>query len=317
MPAFTYPPQAPLALTPAGFTGALPVENFTPGAHCRDNAIVVFSAGTAAEGLFMLGGVFDAGDTITYNIDGSGPITLIVASLSQAITALVASINANTLTNLVTARVVPLPAPTGRSILLVANTPGVAGNAITIVISTTSTTGEVAASAGTLAGGSVLVTPGIIPAPVNVASGIVGLAQHDSNANYGGTIIPPAPIQNVFGVSQVGGLLPISPSQTIVATLGYGVTVGINLTPSTGWIAGGTQQATIGTPVGLNIDPVTGFYVADPTLSNLVAFIVGKINGPFASSEALYPGAGSDVGNLGARVRIAFNAAALAVLIGE
>jgi len=237
--------------------------------------------------------------------------------LNEALAALVASINFNTATTLVTAQVVPSPFPPGQSILLTANTPGVGGNAITIVIATTSVTGEVAASAATLAGGSILVTPGIIPAPVNVATGIVGLAQHDSNANYGGTIIPPAPIQNVFGISQVGGLLPISPSQTLVVTFGFGVALGINLTATTGWVSGGTQQATLGTPVGLNIDPVTGFYVADPTSTNLVAVITGKINGPFASSEALYPGAGSDVGNLGARVRIVFNLAALAVSLGE
>lgn len=317
MPALIYPAQCPMALSPAGFTGALPVENFTPAAHCKDCDFVVFSAGTAAEGLFILGGTFVAGDTITYNIAGSGAHTIPVLGLDEALSALVASINANTATTLVTAQVVPMPFPPGQSILLIANTPGVGGNAITIVISTTSVTGSVAASAATLAGGSALVTPGIIPAPVNVATGIVGLAQHDSNANYGGVMIPPAPIQNVFGVSQVGGLLPISPSQTIVATLGYGVEVGINLTQTTGWISGGAQQASIGTPVGLNIDPVTGYYVADPTLTNLVAFVVGKINGPFASSNALYPGGQSDQGNLGTRVRIAFNAAALAVLVGE
>jgi len=315
MPALIYPAQAPLALTPAGFTGALPVDNYTAAAHCSDNAIVVLSAGTAAEGLFILGGTFVSGDTITYNVNGSGATVIPVTSSAQALAAVVASINARTALTLVTAQVVPLPS--GQVILMTANVAGVGGNAITIVISTTSVTGSVAASNATLAGGSVLVTPGIIPAPVNVAVGIVGIAQHDSNNNYGGTINPPAPTQNVFGVSQVGGLLPISPSQTIVATLGYGVEVAINLTQSTGWIAGGTQQATLGTPVGLNIDPVTGFYVADPTLSNLVAFVVGKINGPFASSNALRPGAGSDVGNLGTRVRIAFNAAALAVLAGE
>lgn len=317
MPPFLYPPQAPLALTPSGWTGALPIDSFTPAAHIHDNDIVVLSAGTAAEGLFILGGSFVAGDTITYTINGAAAVTLIVVSLNEALIAINNSINALTGTLLVTSRVVPGPQPPAQALLLRANTPGVAGNAITIVITTTSVTGSVAASAGTLAGGSALVTPGIIPAPVNVAGGIVGLAQHDSNANYGGTIFPPAPIQNVFGVSQVGGLLPISPLQTLVVTLGFGVTLGINLTAVTGWVSGGTVQANIGTPVGLAIDPVTHFYLADPSATNLVAVITGKINGPFASSEALYPGAGSDVGNLGARVRIAFTQASLAVIIGE
>jgi hypothetical protein len=315
MAAIVYPAQAPLAFSPSGFTGALPVANFSPAAHCTDNAIVVLSTGTAAEGLYVLGGTFVAGDTITYDINGAGAVVVPVVSLANALTSVVNSINLNSATTLVTAQVVPSPTPPGQSILLIANTAGVGGNAITMTISTTSVTGEAVATSATLLGGSALVTPGIVPAAVNVASNIVGIAQHDSNANYGGILNPPIPprntqLQNVFGVSQVGGLLPLSPSQTIVATLGFGVEVSINLTQSTGWVSGGAQQANIGTPVGLNIDPVTGFYIADPTLSNLVAFVTGKINGPFANP-------GDDVGNLGTRVRIAFNAAALAVLIGE
>lgn len=315
MPAIIYPAQAPLALSPAGFTGALPVGNFTAAAHVQDNAFVVFNAGTQAEGLFVLGGSFVPGDTITYNINGAGATVLAVTSLQEALSALVSSINAGTVANLVTAQIVPSPTPPGQAILLIANTAGVGGNSITMVISTTSAVGEAVATSATLLGGSALVTPGIVPAAANVATGIVGLAQHDSYANYGGILNPPIPpqntqIQNVFGVSQVGGLLPLSPSQTIVASLGYGIEVGINLTPSTGWVSGGAQHVNLGSAVGLNIDPVTGFYVADPTLSNLVATITGKINGPFANP-------GDDVGNLGTRVRIAFNVASLAVIIGE
>lgn len=315
MPPIVYPAQAPQALSPAGFTGALPVGNFTAAAHCRDNSFVVFNAGTAAEGLYVLGGSFASGDTITYNINGAGATVLAVTSMSQALSALVASINAATAATLVTAQIVPSPAPAGQAILLLANTAGTAGNSISMTISTTSSTGEVTATSATLLGGSALVTPGIVPAAVNVATGIVGLAQHDSNANYGGILNPPiAPgnsqIQNVFGVSQVGGLLPLSPSQTIVASLGYGIEVSINLTPTTGWLSGGSQHVGLGSGVGLNIDPVTGFYVADPTLGNLVAVVTGKINGPFANP-------GDDVGNLGTRVRIAFNVASLAVIIGE
>lgn len=146
----------------------------------------------------------------------------------------------------------------------------------------------------------------IAPAPANVAGGIAGIAQHDSNANYGGTTAGAgpvvAPIQNVFGLSQVGTLLPPSPGQTIVAALGSPVLVAINLTSTTGWITGGTQQANIGTPVGLAIDSTTGYYVADPTASNIVAVINGKINGPSFGTN----------GDLGVRVLIAMNAAALA-----
>lgn len=315
MPPIVYPAQAPLAFSPSGFTGALPVQNFTAAQHCRDNAIVVLSAGTAAEGLYVLGGTFIAGDTITYNINGAGATVLAVTSLQQALSSLVASINAATAANLVTAQIVPSPQPSGQAVLLIANTAGVGGNSITMVISTTSATGEAVATSATLLGGSALITPGIAPAAVNVATNIVGIAQHDSYANYGGILNPPIPpnnvqIQNVFGVSQVGGLLPLSPSQTIVATLGYGIECAINLTATTGWVSGGAQHVNIGSAVGLNIDAVTGFYVADPTLGNLVATITGKVNGPFANP-------GDDVGNLGTRVRIVFNAASLAVIVGE
>jgi hypothetical protein len=315
MAAIVYPAQAPLAFSPSGFTGALPVANFSPAAHCQDNAIVVLSTGTQAEGLYVLGGTFVAGDTITYNINGAGAVVVPVTSLANALAAVVLSINTNTATTLVTAQIVPSPTPPGQAILLIANTSGVGGNAITMVISTTSVTGEAVATSATLLGGSALVTPGIVPAAVNVATNIVGLAQHDSNANYAGILNPPiAPgnqqLQNVFGVSQVGGLLPLSPSQTIVATLGYGIECAINLTKTTGWVSGGTQHVNLGSPVGLNIDPTTGFYVADPTLSNLVATITGKVNGPFAVP-------GDDVGNLGTRVRVVFNVASLAVIIGE
>jgi hypothetical protein len=104
MAAITYPAQAPLAFSPAGFTGALPVANFSPAAHCQDNAIVVLSTGTQAEGLFVLGGSFVTGDTITYNINGAGATVVAVSSLANALSAVVASSNTNTATTVVTAQ---------------------------------------------------------------------------------------------------------------------------------------------------------------------------------------------------------------------
>ncbi len=153
----------------------------------------------------------------------------------------------------------------------------------------------------------VLSGSGIAPAAANVANGIVGIAQHDSSLNYGGQ--SPTSTFNpnlLLGISNVGTLMPASPGQTIVAKLGAPTLVEINLTVSTGWISGGTQQAHLGTPVGIAIDGTTGFYVADPTASNIVATISDKINGPFAVP-------GGDVGNLGTRILIEFLPAVLAV----
>lgn len=150
----------------------------------------------------------------------------------------------------------------------------------------------------------------IAPAGANVAGGIAGIAQHDSNSAYGGTTAGSgpvvAPIQNVFGLSEVGTLLPPSPGQTIVAALGLPVVVAINLTATTGWQSGGSQQATYATAVGLAIDSTTGYYLADPTASNKVAVVTGKINGPSFGG----------VGDLGARVLIEMNASALAIQEG-
>lgn len=153
----------------------------------------------------------------------------------------------------------------------------------------------------------VLSSGNIAPAAANAANNIVGIAQHDSNANWGGQSATASfNIQNVLGVSQVGTLLPPSPAQTLVAVIDPPVDVQMNLTATTGWVSGGTQQANVGTSIGLAIDGTTGFYVADPTASNLVAEIIGKVNGPFTMP-------GNDVGNLAVRVIVRFFPSVLAV----
>lgn len=148
----------------------------------------------------------------------------------------------------------------------------------------------------------------IATATANVSGNIAGIAQHDSNANFGGG----TGINVTIGSTQVGtGLFPASPGQTIVVPLGSPAIVAINLTATTGWISGGTQQANIGTQVGLAIDGTTGFFLADPTASNKVATIVGIQDG------VVLGGTESLAGNLGARVYVAFLSSALAIQQGQ
>jgi len=145
----------------------------------------------------------------------------------------------------------------------------------------------------------------IAPAAANAAGSIAGIAQGDSVAVFQQD---DTGLQGVFGADNVNtGLLPAGPGLTRVATLGAPVVVEISLTPTTGWVSGGSQQADIGTAVGLAIDGGTGFYLADPTASNKVAVIDSKVEGPGKGGE----------GDLGGRVRVVFNAAALAVQQGQ
>ena len=139
----------------------------------------------------------------------------------------------------------------------------------------------------------------------NVASGIIGIAQHDSNAVYDQITTG---LQAVFGSSQENtGLFPGTPGEVLVVTLGANIIVAINLSALTGWVSGGTYQAALGTAVGLGIDGTTGFFYADPNASNKVATVSQKIIGP---------GFGG-VGDLGARVYIAFTPADLSPVTGH
>ena len=162
----------------------------------------------------------------------------------------------------------------------------------------------------------VLSAGSIAPAAANASGSIAGIAQHDSNAVFAQI---DTGLQGVFGYFQGAPLLPPDPGYVIVVPLGAPIIVEINLTATTGWVSGGTQQANIGTAVGLAIDPGTGFYLADPTASNTVAVIVGKPQGVPAGlggAGVPFPSKGG-VGDTGARVYIAFNAAALAIQQGH
>jgi hypothetical protein len=147
----------------------------------------------------------------------------------------------------------------------------------------------------------------IAPAAVNVATGIAGIVQQDSNAVFADTTS--GNLQGVFGSSQINtGLVPGAPIWVLFLPLGPPITVEINLPATTGWVSGGTNQANVGTAVGLNKDGTTGFYYADDQQTNKVAHIVGKVVGPFKGG----------VGDLGARVLIAFDVAtALALVQGH
>ena len=143
----------------------------------------------------------------------------------------------------------------------------------------------------------------ISPAAANASGSIAGIAQNDSLAVYQQD---DTGLQGVFGADNVGtGLLPANAGQTLVLTL-KGIPVQMNLSSTTGWISGGSQQANIGTQVGIAIDGTTGFYYADPTGSNKVAQVTEKIEGP---------GFGG-AGDLGARVLVVFFDTALAPLQG-
>lgn len=139
----------------------------------------------------------------------------------------------------------------------------------------------------------------------NPSGGLIGIAQHDSNATYDQVTTG---LQGVFGLSQENtALFPGAPGEVLVVTLGSNILVAINLPSTTGWVTGGTNQANLGTAVGLNIDGTTGFFYADDQASNKVADIVQKVVGP-----------GQGVaGDTAARVYVVFRAAALAVVTGH
>jgi hypothetical protein len=150
-------------------------------------------------------------------------------------------------------------------------------------------------------------------APANVANAnlIAGIAQHASSS----VMTSGTSSRDVFGYFQASPVVSNSNAEVIVVPLGD-VPVEINLTASTGWITGGTQQAALGTRVGLAIDPTTGFYVADPTAANKVATITAKPNSVYTLTPTALTGVGN-VGDLGARVDIVFDNSALALTVGH
>lgn len=145
----------------------------------------------------------------------------------------------------------------------------------------------------------------IASATANVASGIVGFAIQDSNANYGGSIQTASSLSAWYGFSQVNTpLVPGDAAETKVALVDAPALVEMNLTGTTGWISGGSQQANIGTAIGIAI--TNGVVLADPTASNKVGEIVELIEYPALGASQI------GTGDLGSRVRVKFYASVLA-----
>ena len=116
----------------------------------------------------------------------------------------------------------------------------------------------------------------IVPCVAGDVANISGIIQHDSSAVWDQT---DTSLQGVFGASQVNtGLFPATPGQALVATLGPPVLALANLSAVTGWISGGTNQATFGSPVGLNLDATTGYYYFDPAQAR-VGTVAGVVTG--------------------------------------
>jgi len=152
----------------------------------------------------------------------------------------------------------------------------------------------------------------------NVATGFLGIIQHPSGAVFDQVVTG---IQGVFGTDNVNsGLLPADAGQVLVALFGGGAVVAINLNQNTGWITGGTYQANVGTPVAIYKDAATGIYYADTQGSNAVAEVLGLTGGP--TTQQSFNGASLQTigdggpGDLGCRVYIKFNPAALALTGG-
>lgn len=156
----------------------------------------------------------------------------------------------------------------------------------------------------------------IVPAAVGAVTNISGIIQHDSSAVWDQQ---DTGLQGVFGVSQVGtGLFPATTAQALVATLGPPVLAVANLSAVTGWISGGTNQATFGSSVGLNLDAVTGFYYFDPaqpavgTIAGILTGDGNMILGPPTAATPI-----GLTGTQGARVAVVFNIAVLNPVQGQ
>ncbi|MDE2097360.1 MAG: hypothetical protein KGL39_08965 [Patescibacteria group bacterium] len=158
----------------------------------------------------------------------------------------------------------------------------------------------------------------IDPASANDSSNkLLGIIQAASTSVYNSD----GDAQSVFGTSPFGtsgqALGPSTGPQTpLVVYMGPPFVVEINLTQATGWVSGGTYQANIGSTFGLAIDATTGFYLADVNASNKVGVIVEKVIGAttqIVTAQAEQPVGPGGVGDLGARVRVTFNASAMAI----
>jgi len=122
----------------------------------------------------------------------------------------------------------------------------------------------------------------ISPAPANVATGLAGISQHDSNAAFAQL---DTGLQGVFGYFQGPPLVPADPGYTILVTLGPPIILEINLTAATFWVTGATA-ATASTTVG---NDGSGDYVAADTITTTINGhnIVYTVTGTEGSDQAI------------------------------
>lgn len=135
----------------------------------------------------------------------------------------------------------------------------------------------------------------------NVSSGILGIAQTDSNALYfsgiGGSMTAGQASSLLGATNTVAPLTPQEAPYLYVTGLGYGQLVEMNLNQNTA-----LTLNLIGSTAGINIDSTTGFPTIDPTQSNKIFTITDFRQGVFIG-----PTASGTLGDLGARVIGYFN----------
>jgi hypothetical protein len=146
----------------------------------------------------------------------------------------------------------------------------------------------------------------LLRAATNSATLVAGLAVHGEqavwNSSTTGVAIGGAGLQNLFGAASVTnnttiGLLPGDVGNVHVYKLLADQLIEINLSNTTGWLTGGTQQASYGTTGGILLDATSNLFVFDPTQSNKIMTVYAKVDGPNRGT----------VGDLGARVLVYFN----------
>ena len=117
-------------------------------------------------------------------------------------------------------------------------------------------------------------------AATNATANIAGLTVVNEYDVFNGTNTTPYDNQ-LFGFSQVGTLLPSDPGQIPVYSLvNNQIYLEMNLTNTTGWVTGGSQQVNLGSTVGIFLDATTNLFVLDPTQTNKIFTIYSKPSGP-------------------------------------
>ena len=147
---------------------------------------------------------------------------------------------------------------------------------------------------------------GVNQAITATATNIVGIALEDSYATFfdggGGSFTAGTNLSRLGASVSVPPLTPFEAQGHYILGLGFGQIVEMNLINTVIF-----QQGLLNTQAGLTLDAATGFFVVDPAQAACLT-IVGQRDGVYIGPTA--PGT---FGDLGARVDVVFNAAALAL----